>query len=55
MTPAELVARRTRFISRIHRALDEQRIDIVIAAAGEANPDPVVASAKRTGLLLARV
>lgn len=55
MSPAELVARRTRFVARLYRALDEQRIDVVIAAGGQRDPRPVVASAKRTGILVAQV
>ena len=55
MTPAELVDRRTRFVSRLYRALDEQRIDIVMTAHTQQDPRPVVAAAKRTGILLAQV
>lgn len=55
MSPAEQVARRTRFVARIWRALEEQRIDVVITAGDEQDPRSVVAAAKRTGILLARV
>jgi len=55
MSPAELVERRTRFVARIWRTLEEQRIDVVITAGDEQDPRPVVAAAKRTGILLARI
>ena len=55
MTPAELVDHRTRFVSRLYRVLEEQRIDIVITAQERQDPRPVVASARRTGILLAQV
>lgn len=55
MSPEEQVARRTRFVARIWRALEEQRIDVVITAGDGQDPRPVVAAAKRTGILLARV
>ncbi len=55
MTPAELVEHRSRFISRLYRLLDEQRIDAVITARNQADARPIVASAKRTGVLLAQV
>lgn len=55
LTPAELVEQRTRFVSRLYRALDEQRIDIVITARKQPDPRPVVADARRTGILLAQV
>ena len=55
MPPAELVDHRTRFVSRLYRELEEQRIDIVITAHEQQDPRPVVASAKRTGILLVQV
>ena len=55
MPPAELVRRHTRFVSRIYRLLDEQRIDVVIATRGQQDARPVVAAAKREGLHLAQV
>ncbi|MHB1591077.1 MAG: nucleotidyltransferase domain-containing protein [Sulfuricella sp.] len=55
MSSAELVQRRTRFISRIYRALDEQRIDVVIATQGQQDSRAVVAMAKRDGLKVAQV
>ncbi len=55
MSPEDQVERRTRFVARIWRALEEQRIDVVITAGDEQDPRPVVAAAKRTGILLARV
>jgi predicted nucleotidyltransferase len=52
----ELVARRSRFAARLYRALGEQRIDIVMTVAADAEPDPrpVVAEARRHGVELAR-
>ena len=55
LSPAELVQRRTRFVSRIYRALDEQRIDVVIATRGQQDSRAVVAMAKRDGLKVAQV
>lgn len=55
MTPAELVDHRTRFVSRLYRMLEEQRIDAVITVRHQPDSRPVVASAKRTGILLAQV
>jgi uncharacterized protein len=52
MTPTELVEHRNRFVARLYRLLDEQRIDIVITAYAQPDPRPVVAEAKRTGILL---
>ncbi len=54
LTPAELVEHRTRYIARLYRSLDEQRIDVLITAQGEPDPRTVVAKARRTGILLAR-
>lgn len=51
----ERVERRTRFVTRIWRELDEQRIDVVITAGDELDRRPVVAAAKQSGVLLARV
>lgn len=55
VAPAELVELRTRFVSRLYRALDEQRIDIIMTAHEQHDPRPVVAAAKQTGILLAQV
>lgn len=55
LSPAEQVERRTRFVARIWRELDEQRIDVVITAGNEPDRRPVVAAARRTGILLAKV
>jgi uncharacterized protein len=55
MLPAELVRRRTRFVSRIYRLLDEQRIDVVIATQDQQDSRAVVAAAKREGLRVAQV
>lgn len=55
MPPAELVARRTRFVARLYRSLDEQRIDTVITTRGEPDARPVVVAARKTGVLLAQL
>ena len=55
LPPAELVRRRTRFVSRLYRLLDEQRIDIVIATQDQQDSRAVVAAAKREGLQVAQV
>lgn len=55
LSPAEQVERRTRFVARIWRELDEQRIDVVITAGDEPDRRPVVAAARQSGILLARV
>jgi predicted nucleotidyltransferase len=55
MTPTELVDHRTRFVSRLYRLLEEQRIDAVITARHQVDARPVVATAKRTGVLLAQL
>jgi predicted nucleotidyltransferase len=55
MPPAERVARRTRFITKLYRSLDEQRIDAVITTRGEPDARPVVALARNTGVLLAQL
>lgn len=53
--PTEQVERRTRFVASIWRALEEQRIDVVITSGDDQDTRPVVAVAKRAGVLLARV
>ena len=55
LLPEDLVRRRTRFVSRIYQALDEQRIDVVIATRGQQDSRPVVSMAKRYGLQVAQV
>ncbi len=55
MTPAELVDHRTRFVSRLYRRLGEQRIDAIITARHAPDSRPVVAAAKRSGILLAQL
>lgn len=55
MTPAQLVDHRARFVSRLYCVLDEQRIDAVITARHQADARPIVANAKRTGVLLAQL
>jgi uncharacterized protein len=54
LAPAELVERRTRFAARLYRALEEQRIDVLVTARAEPDPRAVVAAARRDGILLAR-
>ncbi len=51
----EQVDYRIRFVSRLYRMLEEQRIDIVFTAHQQQDPRPVVEAAKRTGILLAQV
>ena len=55
MPPAELVRSRTRFVSRIYRLLDEQRIDVVMTTQYPQDFREVVATAKREGLKVAQV
>ena len=55
MPPAELVRRRTRFVSHIYRLLDEQRIDVVITTQDQQDSRVVVAAAKREGIQVAQV
>ena len=55
MAPAELVRRRTQFISRIYRLLDEQRIDVVIATQGQQDSRAVIAAAKRQRIQMAQI
>ena len=55
MAPGERVDSRARFVARLYRLLDEQRIDAVIAARHQADGRPVVESARLTGVLLAQV
>lgn len=55
LPPAELVERRTHFVARIWRALDEQRIDVVVTASDEQDSRPVVAAAKGSDVLLVQV
>ena len=50
----DLVARRSRFIARLYRLLDEQRIDVVVAGASAGGESPVVQAARRDGIELAR-
>jgi predicted nucleotidyltransferase len=55
MPPAELVRRRTQFVSRIYRLLNEQRIDVIITTQGQQDSREVIAAAKREGIQVARV
>ena len=55
ISPEELVLRRTRFVSRIYRLLDEQRIDVLIAIQDRQDSREVVATARREGLKVVQV
>ncbi len=55
MPAAELVRRRSHFVSCIYRLLEEQRIDVVMATQNEQDLRDVVAAARREGQLVARV
>lgn len=55
LTPEELVARRNRFVARLYRLLDEQRIDVLIVPADRPDARPVVQAARRQGHLLTQV
>lgn len=50
----DLVGRRGRFIARLYRLLDEQRIDVLVACEAEDDARPVVQAARRHGLELSR-
>lgn len=50
----DLVARRSRFVARLYRLLDEQRIDVVVAHGPEDDDRPVVLAAREHGLELTR-
>ncbi|MGD9583380.1 MAG: hypothetical protein AB7V26_06890 [Lysobacterales bacterium] len=52
---AELVRRRNRFVSRVYRLLEEQRIDVVMATQNQGDLRAVVAAARSEGRLVARV
>jgi len=51
----DVVARRSRFIARLYRLLDEQRIDVLVACESVDDPRPVVKAARRNGMELSRV
>ncbi len=55
LAPTELVKQRTYFISRLYRALEEQRIDVVFTSRQQADVRPVVTTARQTGIVLAQV
>ena len=50
----ELVARRSRFVSRLYALLDEQRIDVLVACETLDDPRPVVKAARLHGMELSR-
>ena len=50
----DMVARRSRFVARLYRLLDEQRIDVLLACESREDPRPVVQAARRYGLELSR-
>jgi len=51
----EWVRRRSRFVTRLYRLLDEQRIDVVMTAQDQPDARSVVARAKREGIKLVQV
>lgn len=53
--PLELAERRNGFIAHLYRLLGERRIDVLIAPLGLADERPVVAVARRDGILLTEV
>jgi len=55
ISPADMVRSRTRFVSRIYRLLDEQRIDVIISIQGTQDSREVVTTAKREGLKVVQV
>jgi predicted nucleotidyltransferase len=55
IAPVDLVRSRTRFVSRIYRLLDEQRIDVIISIHNTQDLREVVATAKREGLKVVQV
>ena len=55
LDPVELVEQRHGFIAHLYRLLGERRIDVVIAPLGLADERPVVAVARRDGMLLTEV
>lgn len=55
MPAAELVRRRSHFVSRIYRLLEEQRIDVVMATQNPPDLREVVVAARREGRLVAKV
>lgn len=55
LDPAELVEQRNAFIAHLYRLLGERRIDVVIAPLGLDDERPVVAVARRDGMLLTEV
>lgn len=50
----DLVARRSQFVARLYRLLDEQRIDVVVACPSTNGESPVVQAARRHGIELVR-
>ena len=55
LDPVELVEQRNGFIAHLYRLLGERRIDVVIAPLGLADERPIVAVARRDGMLLTEV
>lgn len=55
LAPVELVEQRNGFIAQLYRLLGERRIDVVIAPLGLADERPIVAVARRDGMLLTEV
>ena len=54
LAAADLITRRNRFIARLYRLLDEQRIDVLVAQQTHDDPRPVVKAAREHGLELGR-
>lgn len=52
LAPEELVRRRTLFLARLYRLLEERRIDVVVTPGPEADERPVVRTAREQGLEL---
>lgn len=51
----EVVDRRTRFIARLYRLLEEQRIDVLIAPADGPDSPPVVDQARKHRIALVQL
>ncbi|HAT49549.1 MAG: nucleotidyltransferase domain-containing protein [Nitrospirae bacterium] len=55
MASRDQVARRNGFLARLYRRLGEQKIDVLIVAAGEPDERSIVQTARRVGQVIARV
>lgn len=54
LTADEQIAQRDRFVGRLYRLIDEQRIDVLMAHAGHDDDRAVVRAARDHGLELVR-